>query len=340
MLTDFLNIPPAKIYKEEMTPEQQVTFKLVHGQKISEEDEAILQEAIEFYELAYPALKSIDLSSITDDEALEVMKFMKSVFNMEIMVQNKITFEDSYRVSFLKDAFLEKDKVRNLGFLKHPPVEVNKAQGVYGRANSPNSTLFYCASHPDVAILETKPKVGDRIIIGHWKHDPKEKFVTYPLMNEKHVKTEELLKARSKFEERMTYNHPLFAKIMDLLLEFICSEFVKDSPVVSPKRYEYLYSAYFADQILDNSFEPVPHPVEELAHYDALIYPSITSKYETENLAVLPESVKKLIPYQFIDCIVVSEDASELDGDRIPVTVKVLRRSYWIENELIIWKDD
>lgn len=340
MLPDFPVIPSAKTYQEEMTPEQQVTFKLVQGQKINEDEEAILLEAIEFYDKAYPALKSVDLSSITDNEAQEIMKFMKSVFNMKITVQNKITFEDTYRVSLVKDTFLDKGKVRNLGFLRHPPIELNKAQGAYGRANSPCSTLFYCASHPDVAILETKPKIGDRIILGHWKHDPKEKFVTYPLMNEKKVKTEQLVKAKGKFEERMSYNHPLFAKIMDLLLEFICSEFVKDIPVTSPKRYEYLYSAYFADEILDNSFDPVPHPTEELAHYDALIYPSIASKYETENLAILPESVKKLTPHHFTDCVVENLNASELDGEQIPVTVKVLRRSYYIEGDLVLWEDD
>lgn len=327
MLPNLPAIPLAKTYNEEMTPEQQVTIKLVQGQKISAEEEEELQQAIDFYELAYPALKSIDLSSISDEEAFEIMNFMKSVFNMKITVQNKITFENIYRVSFLREAFLEKGKVRNLGFLKHPPVEVNKVNGVYGRANSPNTTLFYCASHPEVAILETKPKVGDRILLGHWKHDPKEKFVTYLLMNEKKVQTEQLLKAKSKFEERMAYNHPLFAKILDLFLKFISSEFVKDIPVVSPKRYEYFFSAYFSDTLLENSFTPVPHPVEELVYYDALIYPSIASQYETENLAVLPGSVKKLTPYHFIDCIVRSQEPSELDGEQLPVTIEVLRRS-------------
>ncbi|WP_285008830.1 hypothetical protein [Pedobacter faecalis] len=138
----------------------------------------------------------------------------------------------------------------------------------------------------------------------------------------------------------MKYNHPLFARILDLLLEFISSEFVKNTPVISPKRYEYLYSAYFADEMLDNSFEPVPHPVEELARYDALVYPSIANKYETENLAIMPESVKKLIPHQFLDCQVLSLEPSELNGEPIPITVSILRKSYYIEGDLVIWEDD
>ncbi|WP_285008829.1 hypothetical protein [Pedobacter faecalis] len=188
MLPEFPEIPPAKIYNDKMTPEQEVTFKLVRGEKITEEEEAILNEAIEFYERAYPFLKSIDLSQINDEEAQTIVAFMKTVFNMQIQVQNKITFENIYRVSFVRESFLEKGKVRNLGYLIHPPVAVNLANGVYGRANSPRTTLFYAASHLDVAILETKPQVGDRIILGHWKHRPDEKFVTYPLMNEKKYK--------------------------------------------------------------------------------------------------------------------------------------------------------
>lgn len=49
MLPPFPQIPPAKTYGNEMTPEQEVQMKLVQEQKISSEDEAILKEAILFY---------------------------------------------------------------------------------------------------------------------------------------------------------------------------------------------------------------------------------------------------------------------------------------------------
>ena len=340
MLPPFPNIPKAKTYGELTTPEQDITFKLVNVQAISKEEEEVLREAIAFYKEAYPYLKLINLSELSENDAAELKQFLKIVFNMEIHVQNKIRFEDVYRVSFVKEAFLEKNKIRSLQFLMHPPLAITKQGGVFGRANSSDSTLFYCAFHPGVALLETKPKIGDRIIIAHWKHDANEPFVTYPITNNKSIDNEGLVKATNAFQDRMQFNHPLFAEILDLLLEFISSEFVKDSQVVSPKKYEYLLSSFFAEKILENSFKPVPHPTEPLNHYDALIYPSIANHYETENLAIVPGSVKKLKPYMFTDCIVKEIKDSTIYDKSIPVILKVLRSSYWIEGDLIIWDDD
>jgi hypothetical protein len=247
MLPAHPNIPPEKIYGELTTPEQDITFKLVHGEKITAKEEVVLAEAIVFYKEAYPYLKSINLSELSEEDLIELKKFMKAVFNMEIHVQNKIWFENVYRGSFVRDAFLEKGKIQNLQYLKHPPLNVIKDNGVYGRANSSDSTLFYCAFHPGVAILETKPQVGDRIIVAQWKHDSKEPFITYPITNNKTIKNDGLVKATNAFQDTMQFNHPLFAEILDLLLEFISSEFVKDSQITHPKKYEYLFSSFFAE---------------------------------------------------------------------------------------------
>jgi hypothetical protein len=321
MLPPFPEIPLVKQYSGKMTPEQDVTFKLVQGKQITKQEEQVLEEAIIFYEQAYPYLKSINLADLTDEDAKELIGFMKIVFNMEMKPQNVVRFEETYRISFVLDDFLEKGKVRNLKYLREPPLEVVKKRGVYGRANSPQSTLFYTAINPFVAILETKPNIGDRIILGKWIHDPKEGFITYPIVNEKKIKSEPLEKARKAFMDRMSFNHPLFAKIIDLLMEFISSEFVKDVPIVNRRKYEYLYSGYFADQALSNNFEPLNHDIEPLNHYDALIYPSIATKYQTENLAIVPKSVKKLTPYQFIDCQVESYEITELEEEKIPIKV-------------------
>ena len=340
MLKPFPQIPSAKIYQGEMTPEQEVQMKLVHEQKLSDEDEAILKESILFYKEAYTYLKSVDLVNLTENDAEKLISFLNQVFNFEFKAQNVIRFHEVYRVSFVYEEFLEKGKVRNLSFLREPPLELVQKKGVYGRANSPQRTVFYAAANPLIAILETKPKVGDRIIIGKWGHDPSKPFVTYPIMNSKVIKSPSLDKARKAFMDRLTFNHPLFAEIMDLHMEFFSSEFVKDIPVSNPKKYEYLYSAYFADNVLNNDFQPVAHPVEPLNHYDALIYPSIAIKHQEDNLAIMPESVKKLVPVQFLDCEVIGYDTSEVEGDRIPIQVRLFRKSYSIENSNIIWEDD
>lgn len=53
MKFDFPELPPAKIYRKNMTPEQEILMKLVQGQTITCQDESVLEEAIEFYKKAF-----------------------------------------------------------------------------------------------------------------------------------------------------------------------------------------------------------------------------------------------------------------------------------------------
>jgi len=335
------DLPPSKIYKEKMTPEQLVTFKLVHKEKISSEEEDVLKEAIQFYRQVYPYFKSINLSEITDEEAMELLAYLKKVFNAIIYVQNKVRFENTYRVSIASENFLEKGKVRLVKYLREPTLEINKARGVYGRANSPDSTVFYSTENPVVALIETKPKIGDRLIIGHWKHNFDEPFLMYPITNSKEVRNELLDKATKAFQDQMQYNHPLLAEILDLYFEFVSSEFVKESEIKNPRKYEYLFSSYFADSVL-KKHKPSEQVLEPIGQYDAIIYPSIADKYRTKNLAIIPESVQKLRPEKFTDCVVtaIKDEGSVLYGYQLPYTIEILRTSYWIEDGLIIWDDD
>ena len=315
---------------------------MVHQKEISIEEEEILRESIAFYKEVYAYFKSIDLSELSDNEASELLQYMHKVFNTEIFVQNNVRFESVFRVSAVSEAFLAKGKVRDLNFLKEPPLKLIKDRGVHGRANLPNSTVFYCAISPGIALFETKPKIGDRIIIGQWTHKADEPFVMYPITNSKNIRTKELDKATSAFQDRMEFNHPLFAEILDLYFDFVSAEFLKDMEVLSEKKYEYLFSSYFADMVLKNTFKPLEDPLEPLKHYDAIIYPSIASKYATENLAVVPSSVKKLKPESFTDSTVLTlnDSGQTLYGYRLPFTLEINRTSYWVEDDLVMWDDD
>lgn len=342
MTLNFPAIPNAKKYGHKMTPEQEVTFKLVQRQNITKNEEAILIEAIEFYKVAFAYLRTINLSEITDEEAEQIKEYLKSVFNMQITIQNKINFHNVFRVSLVRDIFLENGKVRNTDFISYPPKDIIEKMGVYGRANSPKSTIFYCAFEPGVAILETKPQVGHRIIIAQWHNDIAKDFISYPITNNKTIDNESLKAATKAFQERMSYNHPLFAAILDFYFDFLSSEFVKDIEVKHPKKYEYLFSAYFSDWMLENTFKPVDHPVEPIKHYDCIIYPSIAIKHKSENLAIIPASVAKLRPLQIEDCIVLKTmyDNPDLSDDKLPIIRQVLRTAATFNGKNIVWDDD
>lgn len=191
-----------------MTPEQEVLMKLVQGLTISKQEEDILTEAIEFYKQAFEYLKSIDLSALVEENLDEIFDFLKTVFNMDLTIQNNINFYNVFRVTTVTDNFLEHGKVRDTKYIKKPPKEIIIKNGVYGRANSPKSTIFYCAFEPGVAVLETKPEVGQRIIITQWYNDNAKDFISFPITNNKTIDNESLKAATNAFQKRMQYNHP------------------------------------------------------------------------------------------------------------------------------------
>ena len=83
---NFPKLPPSKTYSTDLTPETIVQIKLVQGQPITKEEEQILIEAIEFYKESFAILKSIDLSTITDEEAEEIKSFLKQLITMNLTI--------------------------------------------------------------------------------------------------------------------------------------------------------------------------------------------------------------------------------------------------------------
>ncbi|KIO50944.1 RES domain-containing protein [Flavobacterium hibernum] len=340
MKFNFPKQPDCRNYKTKLSEEQQILMKISTNQIITVEEEEILKVCIEYYKEAFAYLKSINLSEIEEGDLAELIRFIKSVFYMELITQRKLYFNYLYRVTTVIDIFLEDGKVRDLGFIKNPPLEVNKKNGVYNRANTPDSTIFYCAFIPSVAILEVKPKVGQRIIIAEWYKEDKHDFIAYLLTNDKTVDNEGLKLSTTSFQQKMENQNPYFAEILGLHLEFLSSEFLKIIPVNSEKKYEYLFSAYFADIILKNDFEPLPDIEEPIAHYDGILYPSIAVKHESENLAIIPQSIKKLMPLKLIEGIVLETFYDNPKLDESPISVNVLRTATKFDDERIYWDDD
>lgn len=344
----FPDIPNSKIYNGNTTPEQDAQMKLVQNIDLNECDLVALQESVSFYERAYPFLKSINLSTISEADKTEIISFLDKVLNYHIILQNNLRFKTVFRVSFVRNEFLERGKVRDTKYISYPPADIVKQIGKYGRANSPDSTCLYCAFNPIIALLETKPKVGERIIISQWQKDDDLPFVSFPIANNQSIKNEGVEKATKAFKERMAYNHPLFARTLELFFDFLSSEFIKSVPIISPNAYEYLFSAYFSDITLKSTIETVEHPVEPISNYDCLIYPSVAAKHATDNIAIKPTSVNRLKLVYLEDIIVATTDYDSAkiyanvfpEKIDLPIGRQILRTSNNIENGKIIWNDD
>lgn len=336
MLFNLPEIPNSKLYIEEMTPEQMAIDKCSTGQRLTEADILTLKESIDFYKLVFQKLKEIDLSSITKYQVEELKIYLKSVFNFVLTISNNIHFELLFRVSFVRESFLEKGKVRNPSFLGYPPLDLVKEKGVYNRANSNEKTAFYASFYENVALRETKPAKGENIIISIWKNISGKPFSSYPISNSS-VKNRGVQEATLALNKSKETNHPLFAEIMDLVLGFLASEFVKDGEIKSPFKYEYLYSAFFADQILSPRIEN-----EMIPDTDFIIYPSVAWKHEQENVVLPPVVVnKKLKLIKAIEYFVEETFYEKnLLKDEMPAKLKFIREATWFEPNLIIWEDE
>lgn len=336
MKIQFPDIPKCKQFDGKMTPEQRAFDKLVEKQALNEEENKTLLEAITFYEVCFKFLKSINLSIITDDEAKQITDFLRKVFNIELLVQNNISFNYLFRVTIVREEFLDKGKVRDTKYLTHPPLELIQKNGVYNRANSPDTTVFYASFNENVSLRETKPPKGSRIIISKWKNRLNRKFISYPLMNNDTVKNEALEASTKAFQEAKKIMHEHMFKINDLLLKFLSSEFVKDTPIVNSKRYEYLYSSFFAEQVLNGKF-----PDDPAKETDLIVYPSVAYNHKEDNVAVASRTMKDLLVIEATEYLVkethfdkpsnIENKAADLD---------LLRTSWWIEYDYIIWDDE
>lgn len=330
------SLPSSKEYDGKMTPEQKAIMKCLESGELTSENIDSLKKSIAFYKEAFSKLKEINLSNLREDEAEELKSYLNQVFNFKIFVFNDLHFNFLFRVSIVHPDFLEKGKVRNPKYLRNPPIELVKEKGLYNRANTSDKTVFYASFYENVALRETKPQVGDRIIISTWKNTTGKPFNSFPITNST-VDNDGIRKATEAFEETKKYNNPYFAEIMDLILGFLAEEFVKEVKTTNPKRYEYLFSAYFADMVFSPFNEDDPTP-----RCDFIIYPSVAWQHKHENVAVIPESVDSKLKLVRTEEYEVTETfyEKELGLKDSPAKLNLLRQADWIEEDNIIWEDD
>jgi hypothetical protein len=111
---------------------------------------------------------------------------------------------------------------------------------------------------------------------------------------------------------------------------------VKDVQIVSPKKYEYLFSAFFSEFILSENKvgDPIPN-------FDFIIYPSVAFKHLEDNIFIPLRSIPRIAPVYLQEFIVLETNYDkELSREDPPLELKLLRDSDWIEDDLIIWNDE
>ncbi len=324
-----------------MTPEQEILMKIQTGQSVSQEDVEILDCAYQFYDDSFKVLKEINLTELETEEIPELENFLHNVFNLELIFQIPIHVGLVFRMTTIADYNSENGKVRESNFLSLTPLKIIRKFGWYGRANTSNSTCLYLAENAQVAVFECKPRAGDRIIITGWASKERKPLIMYPINSAERINIG-VDKATNALDRKLYDSNQYFTRMIKKIQKFIGSEFVKDIPVISENKYEYFFSAYFADKVMSKTITFIDEnnkPV--LGQYDGIIYPNIATDYNYDNIAIRESSVEKLVPKFCHEYLVERTDYENFDGtsEQLPFQGKLIRKSKSISDR-IVWDDD
>ena len=332
-------IPSVKEFIDYVTTEERIaTTNCSINNPPDEKDLKTVRNAIDFYKKCFSHLKQIDLCNLNDIQHDKLVDYLNYVLNSCPTMNNEITVEYIYRVTIVRDKFIENGKLRNIKLLSYPPLEVVIESGVYNRANSPASTLFYASFMPQVAIRETHPSESQRIILTTWQNKSKKPLKAYPICLTGGIHNEYADRNNYAFEEMCKTLHPTMAEWMECFFSFFSSEFIKESEPTNPKRYDYLFSAFFADRIL----QPLPENLN-VQSFDCIIYPSVAWNHVPDNLAIVPDVINKNV-FTLVDAkeyeILNTWYDKKIALNQYPADLKFIRQSVTIENNLIRWNDD
>jgi len=333
---DFPLIPDIKIYGEKATPEQDALINYIIHNKFVNGEEKIVKEAVEFYKSVFKYLKSINLSTLEEADMNKIWKYLNATFNFNLIFQDDLRFEILFRVTRVNESFLENDKVRKTKYLYNPPVELNHEKGIFNRCNSPNTSAFYSSFIENVALRETKPDKGQGIILTTWQNISGKLFVYYPVSHAPIINNHPNNRATIAFNKKFQNHHPTFTEYQKLILEFIASEIVKDSEVISEKKYEYIFSAFFCEKILTKR-----NPKDPTSHFDMILYPSVAYNHEQDNACILPNSLTNLRPIYLREFRILDTYYNQpVTLTKLPLKLQLLRETTCIYEDKIVWNDD
>jgi hypothetical protein len=337
IIADLPPVPYFKQFKEKFTQEQSVLNRCFQGTPPGEEDLQLLRESIEFNRECFKKLQEIDLILLNEKQYLKLKDYLRYVYSTGPCIFNEVSAGIVYRVTIVGDNLLEDGKLRKSKYLSYPPLEVVRERGKFNRANSPDRTLFYAADQENVAIREMKPSTGSRIIISSWMNHAGKSLNCLPICMTAGINNDMADKASYAFEMIKEQMHPQVAEWMAGMFEFLASEFIKEAEPTNFRRYDYLFTAIFADGILQGF--PNDSNVKD---YDAIVYPSVAWHHLPNNLAVLPAvidsqfSLKEAKEFQVLE----TWYDKEIALDQMPARLSLVRKATGFSSGNITWDDD
>lgn len=335
-ITNLPRLPKYKILDNGLLEIQNIYYKFLAEKDISQRERLLYKEFSEIVLLAIKQLKLINLSHLNKYKIRSLKSYLWRTLNFEFLTENPVQLKYVYRVSKIEDKFLINGKIRNTKYLSYPPLWLNRKNRVYNRANSPSSNVFYSSLQPNVAIRESKPAIGESIIISTWENYSLKQLNAY-YINYHHKRKDKILTAIIPFSDKFADVGKWFTMIFDDYRNFLIEEFIKEIEHKSNLRHEYFFSAYFSERLLTkNKYNNYKR------YYDLIIYPSVSWEHKHYNVAISPEIIdnnfKLVKANQYLVVDTFYDESIEIN--ELPATLLLLRESKNIYNKKIIWSDD
>lgn len=222
-------------------------------------------------------LSSLSNYGITYDVEKYLLAQMDNCFSFMSHPLFSFQFPELTRLSINKNILGKNKRIYDQKYLKYPPKEyVNK----YGRCNLKQQSILYATFGSLTAISELKPLKGDLITISTWEVLNGASLQIAPILRQPSDGTfnPRIWEMQTRAEKQLANYPPNIQQQIYMLNEFMADEFTKSITTGNDK--DYLFSAYFADKILNRYNN---------GEVEAMYYPSVPSKLSFENLAIKPE---------------------------------------------------
>jgi hypothetical protein len=285
---DLPEIPEIKkwIDGQRFTKEQEISFKLLQNQEISETEGNDFKQTFQFYESLNLGLQKLDYASFNESDFENFKNYINYAFNYTPLLSNKLTVYHTYRLVVNEWVSGINERISHTKYLKYPTLDIVKKIGKYNRANTPSTNVLYTAENIDTALKEIKPPTNKIITVGHWKPITEKEIISFPISHsESAIKINEgVQKSTKAFEEYGNYNSQLFVEWSRHYFKLLGREFTK--PV--NHHYEYLISALLSERVFSVRNDP-----KQSFNFECIIYPSVGNNFGTDNLAIHPHTVDK-----------------------------------------------
>lgn len=262
-------------------------------------------------------LKSLSNKEINSSDEDSIRCLLDKLFIYFFYSKYQDSFDTIHRITINKRILKTNNRIKDIRNLKYPPD--SNLVTTYGRCNLPKQSVLYASFMQITSLGELRPQIGDLITQSTWRLKSTKPLTYVPIFSKQptnkpfintmtgetiecltNLKTLELDIRFKKASDDLPKN---LKELSHIVVDFIADFFAKK--VNSDNHFNYIFSAYFSDKFLNK--------VEE-GHIDAIVYPSVPDKLNSENIAIKPKIFEDLYSLSEVNESIIIQDLSDGRG--------------------------